>query len=273
MPFDEDDFYDFDVIHKWVDGHGDVIRRAEAGELVVVDDFLPSDAARHLRQLVRDESDWSRDRIDEDIDNDDVAHEFEASTGPATSLFTRVAMALASRYGSSDCCDALYPSFTASRYSRAPGADTVGDRIDIHDDFALSPVELANGECEWNARRFAGVLYLTDDVWTEADGGCFVDHNASRDDANDTGTDNAPMRRIVPAFNRFVAFAVPRRHAVEPVRTTSKKRHAIFGWWYAAATDEEINAHVVDDDMKVYYSDDDDDDDDDDIDDDIDEDN
>ena len=267
MPFDADDFYDFDVIHAWVDRHGDVIRRAQAGELVVVDDFLPSDAARHLRQLVRDESDWSRDRIDEDIDTDDVAHEFEASTGPATSLFTRVAMALASRYGSSDGCDdALYPSFTASRYSRAPGADTIGDRIDIHDDFALSPVELANGECEWNARRFAGVLYLTDDAddaWTEADGGCFVDHN-------DTST-----QHIVPAFNRFVVFAVPRRHAVEPVRTTSKKRHAIFGWWYAAATDEEINAHVIDDDMEEYYSDDDDDDgidDDDDDDDDIDDD-
>jgi hypothetical protein len=151
----------------------------------------------------------------------------------AVSAFTRVAFAaqaVASRAGVTSARD-LYPSFTASRY-------TFGHSIAPHDDVSVAPVELADGSFEWHERAFAGVYYLTRDDWNaDVDGGAFEDLHDVREHyggPNETMERTGDLERnlVEPKFNRLVVFRVPRVHAVRPVISRTKKRHAVFGWWY-----------------------------------------
>ena len=126
---------------------------------------------------------------------------------------------------------ALVPSFTASRYAN-------GHKIDPHDDAAYAPVELANGGFEMHLRAYAVAYYLTPDDWdVERDGGAFVD----MDD------ETAPGKTIEPKFNRLVVFKVPRVHAVAPVTSENRRRHAIFGWFYRPAREDELPSSDADD--------------------------
>ena len=71
----------------------------------------------------------------------------------------------------------------------------------------------------------------------ERDGGAFVD----MDD------ETAPGKTIEPKFNRLVVFKVPRVHAVAPVTSENRRRHAIFGWFYRPAREDELPSSDADD--------------------------
>lgn len=246
---ENDFFYDQDAIRGWLSrnaaGENPLIAASrpvdddddaeDAAAVVVVDNFLPLDAAVFLRNRLEraptEDWDLAETSYDDDADaEEEVDHTFDASTSiDAVNLFTRVGFALQALAGEN--WSALYPSFTAGRYS-------FGHKIDPHDDCAVVPVELADEGVEWQERRYAMAYYLTPDDWSvEVDGGAFEDLN----DVERGGRG----RIIEPKFNRLVIFKVPRVHAVREVTSRMKKRHSIFGWWYAPMmpndkSDEEV---------------------------------
>ena len=235
---ENDFFYDQDAIRDWLSrdaaGENPLIAASQLADdddedsaaIAVVDNFLPLDAARLLRDRLErapaEDWDLAETSCDDDADDEEeIDHAFDASTSiDAVNLFTRVGFALQALAG--EQWSALYPSFTAGRYG-------FGHKIDPHDDCAVVPVELADEGVEWHERRYALAYYLTPDDWSvETDGGAFEDLN----DVERGGRG----RVIEPKFNRLVVFKVPRVHAVRQVTSRVKKRYSIFGWWMTPMT-------------------------------------
>ena len=118
------------------------------------------------------------------------------------------------------------PSFSAARYMNGHGIARHNDELKISDG------------CGGNlVRDTAIVLYLVDDDWSTHDGGLFLDYGVGGDSnigASEKMTQIRPEQTIVPAFNRLVAFDVPRYHEVTAVTVEDdvlRPRLSIFGWF------------------------------------------
>merc|ERR1712232_1208020 len=105
-----------------------------------------------------------------------------------------------------------------------------GGHISMHDDsqFFWIPADDRHRSERFPARsimfrKIAVIYYLTKD-WQRDYGGSLIDcHTGKR-------------HYIVPQFNSFVTFLVPRVHAVEALGAGSPARYTLFGWFSDGAT-------------------------------------
>ena len=182
--------------------------------IVVIDDFLPSEAALEVRELLQtsDRSIWKLNA--DDGDDDDTPHQFlsaSANSDPGFSAATRAIWSLMTDH---------LPSFSAARYNTS-------DHIALHDDALIVKTE-ENALALY--RDVAIVLYMVDDAWTASkDGGVLLDWGP-------TNSKFQTPTEIPAKFNRLVCFRVPRWHEVTPVvgHTADEERPprlSIFGWF------------------------------------------
>ena len=106
-----------------------------------------------------------------------------------------------------------------------------------HDDKAHVDLEPdGGGKAVLHSRKIAGILYLSKG-WKAKFGGALIDLQ-----------DRAEH---VPSFNTFIAFTVPRMHAVGPVLVESRPRLSLFGWWLQPGRLYELDE---DDDDEAEYA-------------------
>ena len=184
--------------------------------IVIIDNFLPTNCATELRNLLKQSNPSVWELNADDGDADDTPHQFLSCAShpdPGFSAATRTLWSLMTNH---------LPSFSAARYNTS-------DHIALHDDTLIVP----DGNGGELYRDVAVVLYMVDDEWdSKKDGGVLLDHGPT---SKKFQTPNA----IVPKFNRLVCFNVPRFHEVTPVLDRSsgddevedRPRLSIFGWF------------------------------------------
>lgn len=211
-------------------------RPGKPGPLVVIHDFLPTDAAQGALAAFRaaPRATWTsaQTKTDRGRKSDGAGstlHKYSVGDGTVVrrkkghgeqtgakpagkreqAARDSIAAIIAAMRGLAPARTGI---FQAGRYTR-------GNFIEPHDDVAYRDIAVsagAGGRTVRHERQVAMIYYLTQD-WEESMGGAFVDL--------ETGVAH------VPRFNTLVAFAVPRLHEVSRV-TTDRRRFSVFGWFY-----------------------------------------
>ena len=188
-------------------------------ELVVIDDFLPTEAAEKYLKVVESapQESWHV-ATNHEHDGGAAIHHYLVGDGSTGSEYNDGVEELLSLVGSS-----AFPGADVDMVRLQLGRYESGDQIAPHDDVAVQELEMPPGskrQAVVASRRIACIYYLTKD-WTAEMGGAFVDLHGRKE------------TEYVPKFNRLVAFNVPRLHAVEPVAdAASRPRYSVFGWLY-----------------------------------------
>lgn len=217
---------DHDAVRRHFNTHRVEQRMAESG-IVRITGFLPSDVAAACSEMLAEHDCWEMMDDEQVADRSDhIKHSFnfsEPEDHPDTLGVLADAVAL--------LFEELVPSFSVARYGR-------GDSIYPHDDKAHVELEPdGGGRVVLHSRKVAGILYLSKG-WKAKFGGALIDLQ-----------DRAEH---VPSFNTFIAFTVPRMHAVGPVLVEDRPRLSLFGWWlqpgrlYELDEDEEEEAKYTD---------------------------
>ena len=188
--------------------HDDVqnaVRACASGttsKMHVIPNALPTAIAEAVHTLLKSlpERAWCTSKGDDD--DNTLAHSFAACAREDAPQLAPLFDAVEKLAGGAKC------SLQLARYSQ-------GDGIAPHDDMAEVTLD---EDGETYERRVAVVLHLAKGNWHVEDGGCLVDRADSR-----------PVV-LPPAFNRFVAFTVPRLHEVTAVTKGHEKRFSLFGW-------------------------------------------
>lgn len=143
--------------------------------------------------------------------------------------------------------DALYSSQFREYVQRVTGCCELTTRVDMAASAYAEGCHLLCHDDVIGTRAVSFVLYLTEEDWTEKDGGALelydvvsvesdgkADVSSKRDET--TGTPGLrPTKSILPLFNTMVVFGVsPGRsyHAVQEVFTDRSPRISIQGWYH-----------------------------------------
>jgi len=191
------------------DGLVEVI--ASQGGLVQVLDVFPQEDAERALQTLQSLShqQWHESKTTFSYD---ASHHFYRYDGDGDGIvdIKRQISVLAPDY---------FPNFHGAKYES-------GGLIQKHDDshhFQVNPGDQNRSQRYPGGaeiyRKIAIIYYMTKD-WSEDYGGCLVDLNHL----------DAP-KEIVPQFNSFVTFLVPRDHEVSQMMSGSPARYTIFGWF------------------------------------------
>ena len=200
-------------------------RRMESTGFARITGFLPPDVAAAASTMLAEQEGWE-DMDDSEVADrsDSVSHSFkfaEPEDHPTTIGALADAVAL--------LFEDLVPSFSVARYGR-------GDCIAPHDDKGHFDIEpKCGGLTVLHSRKVAGILYLSKG-WKAKFGGALLDLEARAEH--------------VPSFNTFIAFNVPRMHAVAPVLVDGRPRLSLFGWWLQSG-----KLYELDGDAQVEYAD------------------
>ena len=216
---------DHDLVRRHFNSHHVGQRMAESG-IVRITGFLPPDVAAACSEMLAEHGCWETMDDEEVADRTDhIKHSFnfaEPEDHPDTLGVLAAAVAL--------LFEELVPSFSVAKYGR-------GDCIYPHDDKAHVDLEPdGGGKAVLHSRKVAGILYLSKG-WKAKFGGALIDLQ-----------DRAEH---VPSFNTFIAFTVPRMHAVGPVLVESRPRLSLFGWWLQPGRLYELDE---DDDDEAEYA-------------------
>lgn len=184
----------------------DIEKRLKESGFVRITHFLPDAVATMASAMLAKHDSWEVMHDGEVAErSDSVMHRFhfaEPEDHPSTIGILADAVAL--------LFEGLVPSFSVASYSR-------GDGIGPHDDKAHLEIDpVGGGRTVLHSRKIAGILYLSKG-WKAKFGGALIDLQG--------------LAEHVPSFNSFVAFTVPRMHAVGPILTDSRPRLSMFGWW------------------------------------------
>lgn len=214
---------------KWLKQY-DIRRMLEENNgIIIIPNFLPAHVADALLENINDLPTEAYESALSD-QGDPVSHSFNIADVDESEILGDLSRLLWKMLG-----EQTLPNFSVGRYSHH-------DHISPHDDGVLElyskeeyteimefhypenhtfplPERYDTEDTLLFSRQAAMVYYLNKD-WKDSYNGAFLD------------LANEEEKAVLPAFNTFVSFVVPRMHCVTPVTAPpGRQRLSIFGWW------------------------------------------